>query len=345
MLDLEMLSKVVDLFKGGGVRRIVVLSGAGISTAASIPDFRSPGGGFYASLRPELLTCDESDRAIMKEEPTWVVNKDLFMRNAFPYLEVRRQFIVNIAKGADSPYKPTAFHFLIELFHRHKLLVRHFEQNIDALSHKTQVPHEKLVQVHGTLARVSCEACGADGPGDGSLQAFAPLVRTHIKNIYEEHAPDELAPKESKPIRCEHCGKAALKPSTVLFGGALPSRYFECIESDVGDQSDPEHTLCIVAGTSLQVQPAAMMPSLLPRTAKIVVMNREPLDAHIHSGHRVFAHLGGSCDEAAIRLAFGLGWLPMLEQIASEGKMAEGSVEMLKKLKLEFEEGHKSAAA
>jgi NAD-dependent SIR2 family protein deacetylase len=44
-------SKIVEGIKGGIYKNIVVLTGAGVSTAAGIPDFRSPG-----NISIELLT-------------------------------------------------------------------------------------------------------------------------------------------------------------------------------------------------------------------------------------------------------------------------------------------------
>ena len=74
-------------------QRVVVLTGAGVSCAAGIPDFRSP-GGMYDTLRPELITASPQERAAMARDPTAVVLKDLFLKNQFPYHEVRRPFIL-----------------------------------------------------------------------------------------------------------------------------------------------------------------------------------------------------------------------------------------------------------
>ena len=50
-------------------QKVVVLTGAGVSCAAGIPDFRSP-GGMYDTLRPELITATPQERAAMARDPT-----------------------------------------------------------------------------------------------------------------------------------------------------------------------------------------------------------------------------------------------------------------------------------
>lgn len=44
------LDEVIDKLKMKQYKRVVVLTGAGISVAAGIPDFRSPGTGLYSKL-------------------------------------------------------------------------------------------------------------------------------------------------------------------------------------------------------------------------------------------------------------------------------------------------------
>ena len=64
---------------------VAFLTGAGVSVAAGIPDFRSP-GGLYDTLRPELLTASPQEQSFMAREPTAVVSWDLFRQNQLPYL-------------------------------------------------------------------------------------------------------------------------------------------------------------------------------------------------------------------------------------------------------------------
>lgn len=67
---------------------------------------------------------------------------------------------------------------------------------------------------------------------------------------------DPDAPASSTPIICPSCGRAGVKPDTVLYGGALRHEFFDKLE-------DLEHKgadLLIVMGTSLTVSPANMIP-------------------------------------------------------------------------------------
>lgn len=81
----------------------------GMSVAAGIPDFRSP-GGMYDTLRPELLTASAEERVAMTADPTAVVSWDLFRHNPLPYLEVRRPFILGVA---EQRWKATLSHWFV----------------------------------------------------------------------------------------------------------------------------------------------------------------------------------------------------------------------------------------
>ena len=66
---------------------VAVLTGAGISVEAGIPDFRSA-GGMYDTLKPDLLTATPQQKLQMEIDPTYVVEFGMFKQNQFPYLEV-----------------------------------------------------------------------------------------------------------------------------------------------------------------------------------------------------------------------------------------------------------------
>ena len=272
----------------------------------------------YDTLRPDLITCSDRERRLMSLDPTYVVSWDIFSHNAFPYLEVRRPFILGTA---EQKWKATLAHRFIELLHTNTgKLTRVYTQNIDGLDGQCRnLPLEKIVPVHGSLSRVSCEGCHT--PMDFS--EFCQQVRTKIKDVYKV---DSTAPKESSPINCPMCQKPLVKPTTVLFGRSLPIEFFERIEQDL-----PSADLLIVAGTSLVVSPANSVVYKVNEHAHRVIVNKEPVgqDLGIEYGSNSSRDwfLQGSCDEVFFELIQHLGWVEDLDTQV----LPEASAELVKK--------------
>ena len=89
------LAELANFIKSEACSSVCILTGAGVSVASGIPDFRSP-GGMYDTLKPELLTATDQERAEMRANPTHVVSWQLFRDNQLPYLELRRPFMLGI---------------------------------------------------------------------------------------------------------------------------------------------------------------------------------------------------------------------------------------------------------
>lgn len=224
----------------------------------------------------------------------------MFDANPFPYLEVRRPFILG---SQVNEWQATISHHFVNLLHAKGKLLRLFTQNIDGLDYQTDVPADKIVPVHGTIRRIACENCGAASDFD----AFCESVRSNIKDIY---SIDSTAPGESSFIRCGKCNSPGLKPTTVLFGSSLPQRFFTSAASDL-----PQADLLIVAGTSLIVSPANGIASEVPTNVPRLVVNREPVGADLpgnpirygaQATRDVFAP--GDCDDTFLQLTCLLGW-------------------------------------
>ena len=129
--------------------RVVVLTGAGLSTASGIPDFRSPGGR-WEEYRPipiqEFLASESSARAYWKYKgETWDV-----IRRAQP----------NAAHRALADLAGQGRIFLLAT------------QNVDGLHERSGFPPELLINVHGTDSAVTCLDCGARGPREPAQERW-----------------------------------------------------------------------------------------------------------------------------------------------------------------------------
>mmetsp|Transcript_23419 Transcript_23419/g.44079 ORF Transcript_23419/g.44079 Transcript_23419/m.44079 type:complete len:446 (-) Transcript_23419:143-1480(-) len=297
------LSRVAAYIRSGACKSIFVLAGAGVSTGAGIPDFRSA-GGLYDSIRPELITASWFQRQRMRMDPTSVVERDMFFQNSFPYLEVRRPFILGTHQRK---WKATISHWFMKFLEEERLLKRVFTQNIDGLDYQTGLSPSRVTNVHGSIARVSCEGCRKEMPFDD----FCAEVSRKIKDIY---GVDPEAPEESSEILCPGCHRPLVKPNTVLFGSSLPDEFFD--RTDELAQAD----LLIVAGTSLVVGPANGVVQMVPEECLRVVVNKEQvgkdlgLDYSLHSRRDVWSG-DRSCDETFLELIKLLGWQEKLRRV------------------------------
>ena len=279
-----MLSRIAHGILSDSINNIVVLTGAGISCSTGIPDFRSP-GGMYDTLRPDLITATAQQQNAMRSDPTAVVDIRLFSQNQFPYLEVRRPFILGTQM---KKWKPTLGHFFIKVLADKGKLRRLYSQNIDGLDGHAAVPKHLLVTVHGCIGSAACESCKT--PVD--YAEFAHNVRTKIRNIYD--ATDPEAPTISSNIVCKKCNKPQVKPATVLYGTQLPRRTFECLNEDFNDREN-QVDLMIIAGTSLTVQPAAGWVQSLP-PGKRLLINLEAVGEELGLDFTKDHFLQGTCD-------------------------------------------------
>ena len=67
----EIFTKVTERIKNGEIQNIIIMCGAGISTSAGIPDFRSPSTGLYFKLRKYNLPYPEAifEYSYFKKDP------------------------------------------------------------------------------------------------------------------------------------------------------------------------------------------------------------------------------------------------------------------------------------
>ncbi|HXZ92337.1 MAG TPA: Sir2 family NAD-dependent protein deacetylase [Burkholderiales bacterium] len=124
-------------------RRVVALTGAGISTESGIPDFRGPNGVWTRNPAAEKLSTLQhylADREVRKaawrgrlESPAWSA-------------------------------RPNSGHLALTELERRGKLHALVTQNIDGLHQKAGNSPERVIEVHGTVHFVTCWSCGWKGP-------------------------------------------------------------------------------------------------------------------------------------------------------------------------------------
>ena len=162
-------------------------TGAGISTSAGIPDFRSPDTGLYANLARLNLPYAEA-----------VFDISYFRKNPYPFYALAHELY-------PGKYRPTIAHSFVRLLSDKQLLLKLFTQNIDCLEREAGVPAEQIVEAHGSFATQCCIECKAAYPDD--------LMKATIQ-------------KKEVPHCCKPQCNGLVKPDIVFFGEQLPGAFF-----------------------------------------------------------------------------------------------------------------------
>ncbi len=124
-------------------RRIAVLTGAGISTDAGIPDFRGPEGLWTLNPAAERAsTIDNYLRDTEARKAAWRMRTDSRLVDA----------------------RPTAGHRALVELEAQGRLEHLVTQNIDGLHQRAGTSAALLTEVHGSIDGYVCVSCGAGGP-------------------------------------------------------------------------------------------------------------------------------------------------------------------------------------
>ncbi len=151
-MDNAELQALIDLLRPAG--RILLFTGAGISTGSGIPDYRGP-QGLWKTSRPFLFDDFVSAEESRIEYWNWKSNGWPGIRDA----------------------EPNAVHrAAVELERAGKLLAV-VTQNVDGLHRKAGTSPERLVEIHGTDSQVTCLTCGLKSEPDPHYQEFAESGR------------------------------------------------------------------------------------------------------------------------------------------------------------------------
>jgi len=130
-------------------QRIVVLTGAGISTDSGIPDFRGP-------------------RGVWTRNPAAEAQSTIDHYLADPAVR-RAAWRSRLEHGAWTA-RPNRGHMALLALERRGKLHALITQNVDELHQLAGHAHDKVIEVHGTIRRVMCWRCGARAPMEDALR-------------------------------------------------------------------------------------------------------------------------------------------------------------------------------
>lgn len=133
--------------------------------------------------------------------------------------------------------RPNAGHEAIAELQKHKPECWVLTQNIDGFHRQAGSPAERLIEIHGELAPLYCQSCGAESGG------------------LEEHLHGQLPP------RCAACG-GVLRPPVVLFEEMLPEEAIDTLYRELRKGFDA----VLVVGTTASF-PYIVEPVLRTRQA------------------------------------------------------------------------------
>jgi NAD-dependent deacetylase len=245
-------ARVAELIRGAG--SVVALTGAGISVPSGIPDFRTPGTGLWENVDPmEMAHID-----VFRRDPERFWH---FYGHRFQTLEDK---------------EPNGAHRALARLEDAGLVGAVITQNIDRLHAKAG--SRDLVEVHGSIARSSCQTC----------QARYPLGDVRAR---------QAADPAGIP-RCD-CGQP-LKPDVVLFGEYLPVAALTRAEHLA---AEADLMLCI--GSSLEVYPVAQLPQItLDTGGQLAIITQGPTPYDRRAAARCGGDVEAEMDEvlATLRL-------------------------------------------
>ncbi|HKE13069.1 MAG TPA: Sir2 family NAD-dependent protein deacetylase [Myxococcota bacterium] len=174
--------------------RIVVLTGAGISTDSGIPDFRGPRGVWTKNPSAEKMATLEhymSDPEVRRR--AWRTRLDTLGRSL----------------------EPNPGHYALVVLERRGKLDTLITQNVDGLHQRAGSSPERIVEIHGTMHEVVCMECGERAPmeralarvrageADPSCRSCGGILKSATISFGQNLVPEDLRRAEQAALRAD----------------------------------------------------------------------------------------------------------------------------------------------
>jgi NAD-dependent SIR2 family protein deacetylase len=243
-------------------KKILVLTGAGLSTDSGIPDYRGEG-----RVARHPMTYDTFMGSFQAQQKYWARSYVGWSRIAMA--------------------KPNPGHFSLAQAETTGTISALITQNVDGLHQ--QAGSRNVIDLHGRLDRVVCLGCRkiiSRSEMDMLLEQLNPQIR---KDPTVEFTPDgdaEVLGTESFQVpSCNACG-GVYKPDVVFFGEAVPTERVENAMAML------ERSQCLlVAGSSLTVNSGFRFAKLAHKAGKpIIIVNIGPTRADALASAKIEAN-------------------------------------------------------
>ncbi|ORX53640.1 DHS-like NAD/FAD-binding domain-containing protein [Hesseltinella vesiculosa] len=238
-------------------KRIMIITGAGISCNSGIPDFRSTDGlyNLVKAKHPGVVLRGQElfDATLFKDEKT--------TRCFYTFMAELKRLI--------DQAQPTPTHDFIRSIQDKNQLMRCYTQNIDCLEDGFPV-----VQLHGSMAQVKCTLCPA-------TYDFTDLHQDQFRAGTPPICPQcDANDQERQRLGKRSLATGTLRPAIVLYNEAHPNG--ESIGSMQASDLKKRPDLLIVMGTSLKIGDLKKYIKLVaksihtnhPRTGRVIFVNK-----------------------------------------------------------------------
>ena len=295
-LDIKGLANYI---KNGYCKKILILTGAGISVKSGIPDFRSPGTGIYDNIKNFYIS-----------NPELLFNRSYINKDPKPFFTLIKKFL-------SKEYEPSNAHYLSVLFKNKGVLMRYYTQNIDGLDLKAGLTSPYLIECHGQMRTSTCSNIFCKN------KISTDLIKNKILN-------DEIP-------KCEKCNSIII-PDIVMNDDDLPEEFFDQLDKDfhecdllivMGTSLKVEPFPGMIEDPPLNVprvlinneKVVTYFEELGEKNGKLVETSKDRLSQKFKFGHffnRRDIFLGGDLDNNVLELIKELGWEKELNDLKNK---------------------------
>jgi len=195
-------------------RRVVVLTGAGISTDSGIPDFRGPQGVWTKNPDAE---------------------KQATIQNYLADPDVRRRSWRSRLESRARQARPNPGHLALVALERAGKLDTLITQNVDGLHGEAGSSPEKIIEIHGTVREVVCMSCAERAPMERALERVRAgeedpacrrcggILKAATISFGQGLVPEDLARAVAAARRCDLLLAVGTKLSVWPIAGVVPT--------------------------------------------------------------------------------------------------------------------------